>query len=204
MTTALISAFVYGLSAGVLPGPLMTFVITQALKHGAREGVRASFAPLLSDGPIMLVLLLFLDTITRYKALVGVIALGGAVYLLFMAWESWTSRPPDASAAAVTQPRSLARGALVNLLNPNPYLFWLMVGVPSMAKAWVVTPAAAIAFAVVFFVLLIGCKVTTAILVGRSREWLAGSWYVGIMRGLAVVLLVFAGVMVRDAFALLG
>ena len=118
MLAALTAAIILGLSGGLLPGPLLTAVLTQTLRHGAREGTKTAFAPLLTDAPIIAVLVLFLDRVSHLRPLIAAIGLVGAVYLLLMARESWTSRPPDPSAAAGA-PRSLVRGALVNFMNPN-------------------------------------------------------------------------------------
>lgn len=45
----------FGLTAGISPGPLLTHVITETIKHNRREGIRIAFAPLFTDLPIILV-----------------------------------------------------------------------------------------------------------------------------------------------------
>jgi threonine/homoserine/homoserine lactone efflux protein len=196
--TALTAAIILGLSGGLLPGPLLTAVLTQTLRHGAREGIKIAFAPLFTDAPIIVLLVLFLGRVAHLRTLVAAIGILGALYLLMMARESWTSRPPDPT-VATSSPRSLVRGALVNFMNPNVYIFWLTVGVPTLTKAWAATPLAAVTFIVVFFVCLIGSKIAIVLVVARSRERLAGRWYRVSMRVLAVMLVVYAALMVRDA-----
>lgn len=203
MLTALTAAVVYGLTGGLAPGPLMTLVLTQTLRHGAKEGMKTALAPLITDGPIMLVLLLFLDRLAQVRPLIGAIAIGGTLYLLWLAWESWRAPRPEVT-ETTSAPRSLVRGALVNFLNPNPYLFWLTAGTPMLLRAWRHSALAAVAFVVAFFVCLVGSKITLAVIVARSREHVAGRWYVTAMRVLAVLLVVFAGIMARDAIALLS
>ncbi|HYR28171.1 MAG TPA: LysE family translocator [Thermoanaerobaculia bacterium] len=202
MLTALSAALVYGLTGGLAPGPLMTLVLTQTIRHGAREGMKTALAPLITDGPIMLVLLLFLDEIAAIRPLVGAIGIAGTLYLLYLAWESWTSKPPSPG-DAVAAPQSLLRGALVNFLNPHPYLFWLTAGTPMLAKAWRHSGAAAIAFVALFFVCLVGSKILLALAIARSRERIVGRWYRPAMRVLAVLIVVFAGIVGRDAMMLL-
>ena len=193
---------IFGLTGGLLPGPLLTAVLSQTMRHGAREGVRTSFAPLLTDGPIIAILLLFLHDLTRARPLLGAFALAGSLYLLWMAWESWTTKPPVGEVSA-EEPRSLLRGALVNFANPNVYLFWVTVGVPTLTKAWSASPFAAVLFVIVFFVCLVGSKIAIVLLVARSRALLAGRWYRMSMRVLAAMLVVYAGLMARDGVALL-
>jgi threonine/homoserine/homoserine lactone efflux protein len=200
--TALSAAFVYGLTGGLAPGPLMTLVISQTLRHGAREGIKTSFAPLITDGPIIALLLLFLDRIATIRPLLGAIAIAGVVFLVYLAQESWSALPPSA-AETTAAPHSLLRGALVNFLNPSPYLFWLTAGTPMLVKAWQHSALAAALFIVVFFVCLVGSKILLATLLARSRDRVLGRWYPPVMRILAILLVVFAMVVFRDAVELL-
>jgi hypothetical protein len=48
------AALSFGLAAGLKPGPLGIIVIQQTLSKGLRAGVRASLAPLITDGPIII------------------------------------------------------------------------------------------------------------------------------------------------------
>lgn len=202
MLTALSAAFVYGLTGGLTPGPLMTLVISQTLRHGSREGIKTSLAPLITDGPIIVLLLLFLGRIAAVRPLLGGIAVAGVAFLLYLAWESWNAAPPSASVAGAA-PRSLVRGALVNFLNPNPYLFWLTVGTPMLVRAWKHSALAAALFIVVFFVCLVGSKIVLVNILAHSRERIIGRWYTPVMRTLAALLVVFAAIVARDAVALL-
>lgn len=202
MLTVVSAALVYGLTGGLAPGPLMTLVLTQTLRYGAREGVRSALAPLITDAPIMFVLLVFLDEIATVRPLVGAIGIAGTLYLLSLAVESWRARPPQKSETAAP-PRSLLRGAVVNFLNPNPYLFWLTAGTPMLLKAWQISWFAAAAFIAVFFVCLVGSKIAISLMVARSREHVVGRWYTMAMRTLAVLLVVFAALIAHDAMELL-
>ena len=44
---------VFGLAAGLMPGPLLALVIQQTLRHGPGEGIKVAAAPLLTDLPIV-------------------------------------------------------------------------------------------------------------------------------------------------------
>ena len=50
----LASGVVFGLSAGLSPGPLLTLVISETLKHGTRSGIKVALAPLITDTPIVM------------------------------------------------------------------------------------------------------------------------------------------------------
>lgn len=55
------SALSFGLAAGLKPGPLGIVVIQQTLTKGLLSGFRASLAPLITDGPIIIVALWLLS-----------------------------------------------------------------------------------------------------------------------------------------------
>ena len=38
-----------GLTAGISPGPLLTIVISETLKHGRKEGFKVAVSPLFTD-----------------------------------------------------------------------------------------------------------------------------------------------------------
>jgi threonine/homoserine/homoserine lactone efflux protein len=52
-------------------------------------------------------------------------------------------------------PRSIIRAALVNLLNPNPYIYWSLVTGPVLLNGWRQTPANGLAFLVSFYAALV-------------------------------------------------
>ena len=58
----------YAFAAAVQPGPFQAYLISQTISNGWRSTLPAAFAPLLSDGPIILVVLLVLS---RMPSLAG-------------------------------------------------------------------------------------------------------------------------------------
>ena len=201
--TFLISGIVFGLSGGLAPGPLLTLVITETLKHGIRDGVKVSLAPLITDLPIILVSVLLLSRLANIHFLLGLISLCGAAFLVYLGFESISFRGAELSAVSMT-PQSLKKGIVANFLNPSPYLFWFSIGAPLVIKAVDVSLLAAIFFITGFYVLLVGSKVIVAVLVGKSRQFLKSNRYVYTIRLLGVVLLFFAMVFLRDGLGYLG
>lgn len=53
----------YGFAAAAQPGPLQTYLISQALMKGWRKSLSSAFAPLISDGPIIIFCLLVLSQV---------------------------------------------------------------------------------------------------------------------------------------------
>jgi threonine/homoserine/homoserine lactone efflux protein len=195
------SGVVLGLSGGIAPGPLTALVIRQTLRYGSREGIKVAFAPVLTDGPLVLAAWFAMGWLS--DTALGVVSLLGAVFLVWMAWE--TARVGGVEVNATEQSaQSIRDSVLVNLLNPHPYLFWFVVGGPIVLDAsrsgWV----ALVGFLAGFFGCLVGAKVALAMLVGRMRGALTGGGYTWTMRLLGLAILVFAVVFVRDGLGRLG
>ncbi len=53
----------YGLIAASQPGPFQTYLISQTLTRGRKRTLPAALAPLISDGPIILISLLVLSQV---------------------------------------------------------------------------------------------------------------------------------------------
>ncbi len=203
MFAALSAGVILGLSAGLTPGPLLTLVITQTLRHNIREGIKVALAPLITDVPIIVISVLVLGRLSEFNRVLGLISIAGGIYVLYLAYESARTGPVNLKASK-EHPRSLKKGSLINILNPNPYLFWITVGAPLMLKMGTKTRLAPVLFVLCFYLLLVGLKVCLAVIVGKSRSFLNGRIYVNIMRGLGVVLALFALFLFRDAMQLLG
>jgi threonine/homoserine/homoserine lactone efflux protein len=199
--TALSSGLVLGLAAGLSPGPLMTLVVARTLRHGTRDGLLVAAAPLITDAPIILAALLLLDRLAQADAVLAAIGLGGGLFVLYLAWQTFLSAPP-AQPSPGAGSGSLARGILVNALSPHPYLFWAGVGAPLLLQAAAADPLAPWLFLGGFYGLLVGSKTGMALLLGRYRSRLNPALYVRVMRALALILLVFGLLLIRDALEL--
>ncbi len=193
----------FGLSAGLAPGPLMTLIITQTLRHNVKEGILAALAPLLTDVPIILLTYLVLQRLSDSQLVLGGIGAVGAAYVLYLSWETVRVGPVHVDDRPV-HARSLLKGALVNALNPHPYLFWATVGVPFMLKTREESPAATWTFVILFYILLVGSKVAIALIVGRLRTLFEGRWYRYVMWTLGGLLALFALLLLWDALQRLG
>ena len=152
MLPYLILGATYAFAAAVQPGPYQTYLISQALSHGWRRTLPAALAPLLSDVPIILLVVFVLSRLPF--ALAEALRCAGGVFLLYLAWRAfrtWRAYRLAAEDSAATARRSLLSAALVNLLNPNPYLGWSLVMGPLLLKGWRETPAHGIALLVAFY-----------------------------------------------------
>ncbi len=200
--TFLISGVVFGLSSGLIPGPLLTLVITETLKHGIREGIKISIVPLLSDLPIVLVTILILTRLSDIRPALGIISILGTIFLFYLAIESLSFRGSEIDAEA--KPQSVKKGVITNLLNPNPYIFWLSIGAPTVVKAMDIGLLSASLFIFSYYFSLVGSKIIVAFVTGRSRHFLKSGNFIYTIRALGLVLLIFAALFLKNALGYFG
>lgn len=199
----LVSGIVLGLSAGISPGPLMTLVLSETLTHGGRAGARVAMAPAITDAPIVLLSVLILGKLSNHGAVLGVIALAGALFLAYLARECLLAKGVSIE-EAVKKPRSLRKGVLTNFLSPNPYLFWITVGAPMIVSAADISWNTAALFLGGFYALLIGAKIGVAALTAKFRTFMKSAVYVWTMRFLGVALAGMAVMYFLDGLAFLN
>jgi threonine/homoserine/homoserine lactone efflux protein len=163
-----IQGVTFGFAAAVQPGPFQTYLISQTLSNGWRRTLPAVLAPLLSDGPVLALVLLVLSRVPD-----GAIQLlhlaGGAfvIYLAFGAFRAWQRFDAQGTTPQSSQ-QSLFKAAFVNLLNPNPYLFWSLVGGPLLLTAWRETPLNGIGLLLGFYLTLIGSMAAGVVLLSTT------------------------------------
>jgi len=202
----LIAAAVFGLSGGLSPGPLLTLVVSETLARGRNAGFAVSMSPLITDGPAIAAAVFLLGRVENSDAALGIISIAGGALLTTYGIAGLRGAELKVEESEVERKvwASLGKGVSVNFLNPNPYLFWLTIGTPILLRAHESSCFLAIGFLVVFYLALVGSKCVLTILVARSRAVLRGRAYVLVNRILAVALLVFAAIFIREGFLLLA
>ncbi|GAB4579440.1 MAG: LysE family translocator [Anaerolineales bacterium] len=182
-----------GFSAGVSPGPLQAYFLSQTLKHGWQRTLPAAFAPLLSDGPIILFVLWVLTQTPDWLRRGLQIAGGG--FILYLAWGAYQTfrRPPHALAPDPSQAnRSLREATVMNLLNPNPYIFWSTILGPILIAGWREAPSVGMSFILGFYVALISIFMGFIVLFGTARH--LGPKFTKVLSGVSALALVGFGI----------
>jgi len=193
MLPFLLQGLTLGFAAGAQPGPFQTYLITQTLSQGWRRVWIAAFAPLLSDGPIVTLVLLVLSQVPDWFQRVLQI-IGGlfVLYLAFGAYKAWKNFQPDAETAPQTGPKSLLRAAMMNALSPGPYLFWSLVMGPMIVSTWRENPANALSIVLAFYIAMIGLNFGVVLLFGQAVRF--GNQVRKAMLGLSVLMLAVFGI----------
>jgi threonine/homoserine/homoserine lactone efflux protein len=201
MISYLLTGMLLGLSAGFAPGPLLTLVISETLRHNTRAGIKVAMAPMITDLPIIALSVFLLGKLADFNTVLAIISCIGGMVVLIMGLQGLGTRGAEVDLTEV-KPRSLLKGVIVNVLSPYPYLFWLTVGAPIMLKGADLNLAAALGFVGIFYLFLVGAKLLLAVVTGRSRAFLSGRAYLLIMRALGVLLIVFSFYLFRDGWLL--
>ncbi len=194
---------VLGLTSAISPGPLLALLVSETLRRGAKAGLQISIVPIITDLPIIVLSLLVLSRLSNLRPALGVIALLGAGFLIYLGYENLTARVrTEAPAGPDSGP--LRKGLGINILNPNAYLFWFMVGSPLVLAAWGRGWLPATAFFASFYLLLIGSNVAFTLMLSKTRKFIQGAWYLWTLRFLGVCLFVFAFLFIRKGLQELG
>jgi len=162
----------YGLAAASQPGPFQTYLISQTLTRGWKRTLPAAFAPLVSDGPIILVCLLALSQVP--VVLQRFLYIAGGLFILSLAYgtfKSWKNFDLQTSQPESTGRQSVFKAAMMNALSPNPYIFWTLVTGPILLKGWRESPVNGIGFLAGFYVTMISSLVGIILVFGLASRF---------------------------------
>jgi len=197
---SLLTGLTLGFSASLTPGPLLSLVISTTLARGFFGGMRIAASPLASDLVIVPVSLLVVGSLPTWFT--PALSLVGGLFVLWLGYRMMAEARRTTIRDAATPRASnveVGRGILVNVLSPNPWLFWMTVGSPLLVGYWRTGFWHALAFIASFYFLLIGGQVAVAAAIagatygartGKST-WMNDSRFRLLMMTSAGLLLVF-------------
>lgn len=165
MGPALLLGSGFAFACALQPGPFQAFLLARAMSSGWRRTLPAAFAPLLSDAPIAILTLLLLRTLPA-AAQLGLRAAGGLL-LLWLGYRILGGAQEEAAGSEPNPMRTLGEGMLVNFLNPNPWLGWMLVLGPATLQAWRTAPMEAVVLLGSFYALML---LTQMLLIGVAAQ----------------------------------
>ena len=162
----------FGLAAAAQPGPFQTYLVSQTLLKGWQRTLPAAFAPLISDGPIILLCLFVLSQVPDWMQRILYFA-GGLfiLYLAFGAYKAWRDFNPSLPAPEAGTQQSVLKAALMNALNPNPYIYWTLVTGPILLRGWRETPLHGIGFLAGFYVTIVLSLMGIVLVFGTAQRF---------------------------------
>lgn len=171
MISYLIFGITYAFAAAVQPGPFQTYIISQTFTRGWKRTLPAAFSPLLSDVPIIILALLLLSQVDN--EFFQFLHCGGGIFLLYLSsrsFKAWWDFNTNNAVDVQSSQQTLLNAALVNVLNPNPYIGWSLIMGPLFLKGWREAPINGISLLLAFYCTMIISLVGVIMLFAFARN----------------------------------
>lgn len=182
-----------GFSAVASPGPFQAYLFSQTSKNGWRKTLVAAFAPLLSDGPIILLVLFVLTRLP--ESLLTALQIAGGVLLIFFSWRTFRAfRHFEYQEFFSTEQssQSLPEAMLVNAIGPGPWIFWSLIGGPILLEGWQISPWVGVTFLIGFYVAMLFGNSAFIVIAGTARR--LGPKFTRFQLGLSTIILLLIGI----------
>jgi threonine/homoserine/homoserine lactone efflux protein len=185
-----------GLVAGISPGPVLTLVVAETLKGGWLRGAAVAAGPLLADGPIIVLAVSVLAQLPR--GLVPAISIVGGFFLVYLAVTVGLNgrRATLPRGQRLSARGGFVTGLLARGLSPNPYLFWFLVGGPTLIQAADSGWCKAAAFLVGYYSMVVGSNVGLALALHRWIGLLSDQVYRGLLLVSSLILAAYGALLV--------
>lgn len=181
-----------GMQGGLSPGPISTLIVKESLLHGRRAGMKIALVPLLTDLPIVALVIPLLYFLTSgAESLVGMFSMIGAMILCYLGYESLTVTQRQYEEGKVPKV-SLAKAIAANFFNPNLYIYWFGLCGPICVSALKNGIGTMFLFLVAFYTSITLTKITIALAVGNVRHSINLTMIIWINRFLGLAMFVFA------------
>lgn len=138
MIQILTTAFMLGLVFNAAPGAVFAETIKRSMSGGYREALFLQLGSLVGDALWAILGLLGIGVLLQSPAMQLPVAMAGAAYLAYLAWDSWAaSNTPIQSSAShkaniktsAKSTQSAARaGVIISATNPQNIAYWAAIG----------------------------------------------------------------------------
>ena len=191
----IITGFIFGVSAGLSPGPLMALLISETLQGHRKNGILVSISPIITDIPILLISLFILDKISEVKHLISIIYFLGALILFYFGYKNLKIKHFQLYTDLTG---SLKKGVLLNILNPYTYLFWFFIGAPYVREAGFI---GGILFTVFFFIGITGSMMIIAVFTEKLKKFIESRYYIYLLRFIGVLFIALGIMLFKDGLS---
>ncbi len=171
MLTYLILGTTLAFAAAIQPGPFQTYIISQSLSKGWKSVLPAALGPLISDIPIFIVVMVILNTMP--ESMVHALQIGGGLLLFYFSYKTYVDLRKQAEQSiekADSKKTTLLKAALVNFINPAPYLSWTLIMGPMFLEGWNQAPINGVVLVVGFYTILTLSQAGIIFVFGTARK----------------------------------
>ncbi|AQZ94064.1 LysE family transporter [Halopseudomonas phragmitis] len=205
MLMLLASAFILGLIFNAAPGAVFAETVRQGVRGGFRPALDVQLGSLVGDALWAILGLLGIGLLLQIDWLRWPVGIAGALYLLWLARDSWKSASQEFAVTAqapVSRRSALRSGMLLSLTNPQNIAYWAAMG-SALGAVGISEPSAsdyALFFAGFMLSSVLWCFVCAAIVDRLFRK--AGlHWAKATYKLCAIAFLLLALGSVRDLFS---
>lgn len=188
-----LQGIVLGIAAAATPGAFQVYLITQSIIHGFKQGKQIALAPLISDPPIVIIVLLFLNQLPR--SFMKVVSIAGGIFVIYLAvstYIKWRKSSTINIDQHQTFRGNIFRGAIINILSPGLYLYWTLVNGPLLLSALQQSYLSGVSFLIGFYGLFIGGMLAMAALFAQFRR--LGDKFISGMQLISAIILASFGI----------
>ncbi|MBC2776369.1 LysE family translocator [Parasphingopyxis marina] len=175
--TGLVAAFLLtALVIELTPGPNMGYLALVSAVEGRREGLSATAGIALGLAIVGLAAAFGLAALLAASPLAfALLRWGGVAYLLWLAYEAWTSATelsPSRANHRQSAARHFRRGLIVNLLNPKAGIFFIAILPGFIDPTRAIAPQTAL-LTILYVVLATAIHLTIVALAGTAQRQLS-------------------------------
>jgi chemosensory pili system protein ChpE len=125
------SAFGLGLLFNAAPGAVFTATVREGVHGGFRKALDVQLGSLVGDTTWAVLGLVGIGLLLRAESLRLPIGIAGAVYLLWLSYDSWRAAGVEFSvdpSAAHSSHKALRAGVMLSITNPQNVAYWAALG----------------------------------------------------------------------------
>lgn len=156
-----------GLSGALSPGPLQAYMLAQAAKRGPWRTLPIALVPLVTDPVIIATVLAVLSRVP--PGFLRALHVGGGAFVIWLGANALRAlrRPVAEPQRAHEPPVGFVRAAVVNLTNPNAWIWWSVAGGASLTSAWNASRLQGLTYLAGFYLCLVGGNALVIVLFGE-------------------------------------
>lgn len=129
MLTVFVCAFLLGLVFNAAPGAVFAETVRQAVRGGFRPAFAVQMGSLAGDALWAILGLVGIGLLLQLDVLRLPIGIAGAIYLVWLAWDSWRAAGRQFQVDDTAQVRrALRAGVLLSVTNPQNIAYWAALG----------------------------------------------------------------------------
>lgn len=193
------ASFTLALSGALMPGPLFTITISESARRGFVAGPLLMVGHALLEAVLVVAVMQGLGAYLKLPPVIGVIALLGGSFLLYMGADMVRSAgklslQSDAGELAAPPARHpVLIGIFASLSNPYWTLWWATIGLGYLVTAMKTGPPGVVAFFLGHISADFAWYSLVSLGVSRGKTFLQDSGYRGLIRVCGVFLVLFGG-----------